>query len=171
MSCHDATCFADITWFCECWLFSVIWPFTLTAFTFGSCYINLSFQFVFTDGDLTAVTLHLALSTCKIISHLAIFWHLFGHIFWNQEILKLIGRSRGTRFFCFAIQILRNVAALGVHTPPTRSTPPYRKSWIRHWNCMCKLTWQTLLHHIRHNFKLYFTYLKPLLAVWIYLYM
>ena len=50
-----------------------------------------------------------------------------------------IGRSRGcTRHahpprvpILFDIQILRNVTASGVH-PPTRSTPPHGKSWIRH---------------------------------------
>ena len=30
----------------------------------------------------------------------------------------------GTQFFCFDIQLLQNVATLGVHTPPMRSTPP-----------------------------------------------
>ena len=39
----------------------------------------------------------------------------------------------GSRFFRFNIQNFRNVTASGVHAPPTRSTPPYGKSWIRHW--------------------------------------
>ena len=41
---------------------------------------------------------------------------------------------KGPNSFIFDIQILWNVAASEVHGPPTRSTHPYGKSWIRHWN-------------------------------------
>ena len=37
---------------------------------------------------------------------------------------------QGTRFFRFDIQILRNVAASGVHAPLRGPRPPYGKSWI-----------------------------------------
>ena len=33
----------------------------------------------------------------------------------------------GSRFFHFDMQNFRNVAASGVHSPPTRSTPPLRE--------------------------------------------
>ena len=63
------------------------------------------------------------------------------------DVMKpfIIGRStgrgarrtpQGSRFFCFDIQNFRNVIGSGVHAyPPTRCTPPYRKSWIRQCSC------------------------------------
>ena len=34
--------------------------------------------------------------------------------------------------FILTYNNFQKITALGVHAPPTRSTPPYGKSWIRH---------------------------------------
>ena len=39
----------------------------------------------------------------------------------------------GTQFFHFYIHFCQKVPMLEVHVPPNGSTPPYGKSWIRHW--------------------------------------
>ena len=55
-------------------------------------------------------------------------------------LADLGGRARrapppyGSRFFRFDMQNFQNVAASGVHGPLYEvHTPPYGKSWIRHW--------------------------------------
>ena len=47
---------------------------------------------------------------------------------------------RGSRLFHFDKQNFRDITASEVHAPPpTRLTPPYRKSWIRH--CFVDMKW------------------------------
>ena len=67
---------------------------------------------------------------------------IFNPYFLSWPLADLGGRARrappyGSRFFRFDMQNFRNVAASGVHGPPMRSTPPYGKSWIRHWKWLC----------------------------------
>ena len=62
----------------------------------------------------------------------------------------------GSRFFRFDMQNFRNVAASGVHgPPPTRSTPPYGKSWIRHCMIIISLTSEHQNNHTFTNRELF----------------
>ena len=60
---------------------------------------------------------------------------------------------QGSRFSGFNIQNFQNVTASGVHAPPTRSTPSYGKSWIRHclggWESTRRWSKQFLLQTIK----------------------
>ena len=48
----------------------------------------------------------------------------------------------GSRFFRFDIQNFGNRTASGVHAPPYKVHASYGKSWIRHWHCLVRESWQ-----------------------------
>ena len=60
--------------------------------------------------------------------------------------VKGSGGSRGSARF--DIQILRNVAALGVGAPPLYEVPPYGKSWIRHWKPTLHNNYKVTAKHV-----------------------
>ena len=66
-------------------------------------------------------------------------WRIQGGCRWHAP-------PKGSRFFRFDIQILRNVATSGVGAPLRGWLPPYEKSWIRH----CIWTGNARVWHTEH---------------------
>ena len=93
---------------------------------------NQNNQFYQSDLELDLMTLVLKLN----LDVIKIYYH---------TLADLGGHARctppyGTKFFRFHIHFCQKAPTSEVHAPPNGSTPPYRKSWIRHCHTKNKVS-------------------------------